>query len=122
MNDNKKEPTIPQLIAEIRKMAPGGDIDLEYGKLMEGLYISAANGEILTYGELTARYDKLNEEYKAALKASSLDERELDPLFLENTKSSQEAGESLKDYAYRMCAVINMIEFDGVEFRLSEEG
>lgn len=122
MNDNKKEPTIPQLIAEIRKMVPGGDIDLEYGKLMEGLYISAANGEILTYGELTARYDKLNEEYKAALKASSLDERELDPLFLENTKSSQEAGESLKDYAYRMCAVINMIEFDGVEFRLSEEG
>lgn len=121
MENENNRPTIPELQKELLQMHPDGAITQEYGKLEEQLFLSAARGEILTYDEFYDRYDRLNARYKEARKAAGFDEKELDPWFRENTKSSQQDGESLKGYAFRWFSYVNLLEFDGVEFNLPDD-
>ena len=86
-------------------------VNNKYSDLMAELYLDAVRGNITTYDELFSRYDTLNRAYQQEMVTVGGNETEINVLFRENAINAQKRGESVHDYAFFMCNVINTVEF-----------
>lgn len=87
-------------------------LNQKYSDLEAELFLEAACGNILTYEEFIARYNRLNDNYLREGEKIGNYDSSIDASFVENALNAKKRGESLKDYAYMWSALFNHLTVD----------